>query len=353
MYRFIRPLDGKRYEMNFVPTMRAVPVLAHPGHFRRSVAAVFALLVALTTSSVRGEQLIVAPAEANSGTGVRRALIICGHPGDDEHRKLFAETLTALRDALIGRCRFDADNVWTLFGGEEIEGEAPVLEGIRSESTRESIALTVQALLDAVRPDDSLWVIVIGHSHYDGRRVWLNVPGPDLNEQTFPKLFDGLSCRELVFWITVPASGFYIKPLAREGRVIITATEADREVNETTFPHVLAQVLSKPQAEGFDADEDGQLTLFDLYITVARTLAKRYADDMQLSTEHAQLEDNGDGRGTEVQMDYLPEELGGRAKEGVRPAKLPNADGGRAATIPLPIRLDPPETTEQPAATAP
>ena len=70
---------------------------------------------------------------------------------------------------------------------------------------------------------------------------------------------------------------------------------------------------------------------------VTRTIAQRYADDMQLSTEHALLEDNGDGRGSELQIDYLTEELGGRAQEGVKPpARLENADGHQAAAIELP-----------------
>jgi hypothetical protein len=152
-----------------------------------------------------------------------------------------------------------------------------------------------------------------------------------------------------VFWITTPASGFFIKPLAAPGRVIISATEADREINETTFPHVMADVLSTPPPDGFDADEDGRRTLFDLYIAISRTLAQRYADDMQLSTEHALLEDNGDGRGSELQIDYLTEELGGRAQEGVRPpARLENADGHRAAATELPD-LPPVEPAAAPA----
>ena len=40
---------------------------------------------------------------------------------------------------------------------------------------------------------------------------------------------------------------------------------------------------------------------------------KRYADAENLPTEHARLDDNGDGRGSELQECYLPPELGGRA----------------------------------------
>jgi hypothetical protein len=313
------------------------------------------LLAVLPGSGACAQELVVEARPAAPATGVRRALVIFGHPGDAEHRTRFAETLTTLRTALVERMGLAPDDVWVLTGGEELEGDAPMIEGVRSDSTQGSIAGTLAELRALLAPDDALWVIIAGHTHYDGRRSWLNLPGPDLNEQTLPPLFDGLACRELVFWITTPASGFYIKPLTKEaaGRIVITATEPDREINETTFPHVFAEVLAKSTVERFDVDEDGRITLYDLYINVTRTIAEKYAADMQLSTEHAQLEDNGDGRGSELQIDYLTEEQGGRAEEGVKPmpARLPNADGARSATIVLPLKLDPAPVAEPAAET--
>lgn len=277
-----------------------------------------------------------APAPADNGIGARtrRALIICGHPGDDEHRKQFAETVESLRTSLIDRLQFDSESVWVLFGGEDAPQDVPRPNEVRGSSTQESIAATVAELKEVLKPDDSLWVLAIGHSHFDRRHSWFNIPGPDLNEQTFGGLFEGLSCREQVFWITIPASGFYIKPLSATGRVIITATEADREINETTFPHELAKLLADPPvADELDADKDGTNSLFDLYLTLTRRIAQSYADQKQLSTEHAQLDDNGDGRGTEVQRDYLSEELGGRNKTGTPPARSSTADGHLSSQI--------------------
>src|SRR5439155_17698298 len=102
--------------------------------------------------------------------------------------------------------------------------------------------------------------------------------------------------------------------LAAKGRIVISATEADLEVNETIFPLALAEVLATPPAlTDFDVKHDGNLTLFDLYIAVARNVAERFKSDEQLSTEHSLLDDNGDGRGSELQIDYLTVEQGGRA----------------------------------------
>ena len=182
-------------------------------------------------------------------------------------------------------------------------------------------------------PDDSIWVIVMGHCYYDGRHSYLNLPGPDLDERAFGKLFEGLNAHEQVFMITTSASGFFLKPLSARGRVVITATEPDREVNETLFPIALASVLAEPP-EGTDRDKDGTISLFELYLAVVADVMKRYIDDENLPTEHARLDDNGDGHGTELQEQYLPPELGGRA--GKETPKLgPKDDGALALKVSL------------------
>jgi hypothetical protein len=286
--------------------------------------------------------------------GTKRALILCGHPGDKAHRKPFAESVEKIREALIERYQFAAGDIHVQFGGPVADGEGPVLSSVRGQATREEIEAEAAELRKALRPDDALWVIAIGHSHYDGKHSWFNIPGPDINEQEFGKLFAGLECREQVFFITIPASGYYIKPLAANGRVVISATEADLEVNETVFPLALAEVLASPPAPAeLDVDHDGNLTLFDLYIAIAKNVAERYVSDETLSTEHSLIDDNGDGRGTEVQIDYLTEKQGGRLKEGKSPRPLrENSDGtfsSRVILPPPPVKPAP----EPPPAAAP
>jgi hypothetical protein len=285
-----------------------------------------------------------APADAVEGT--RRALIICGHPGDKAHRKPFAETVEKLRESLTTRFGFAAPDVRVQFGGPVAEGEGPVLSGVRGGATKEEIEAEAAYLREHLRPQDTLWVIVIGHSHYDGKHSYFNIPGPDIHEQDFAKLFAGLEAREQAFFITIPASGFYIKPLSAKGRIVMTATEPDLEVNETAFPLALAEVLSAPPPPAeYDADHDARLTMFDLYIAVARNVAQRYVTDELLATEHSLLDDNGDGRGTELQIDYLTVAQGGRAKEGTLPPPVKEgADGALAAATLLP---EPPATASQ------
>jgi hypothetical protein len=300
------------------------------------------LLPPIVHASLVPEVPIGVQAGARAPAAARRALIICGHPGDDEHRKQFADTVESLHKSLVERLAFDSQNVWVLFGGEQVPDDAPRPSIVRGPSTQECLAATVAELKQTVQPDDTLWVLVLGHSHFDGRISWFNLPGPDLNAQSFGRLFEGLSCNEPVFWITIPSSRSYIKPLSATGRIVITATEDDREFNETAFPHIMAELLATPPAiDELDGDGNGTISLFDLYITLNRRIAAAYAAQMQLATEHALLDDNGDGRGTEVQLDYLSEELGGRNKGDPVPAPTSSSDGYRSTQIPLPLILKP------------
>lgn len=266
--------------------------------------------------------------------GTKRLLILCGHPGDEEHRVLFAGTVDRLHAALTTRFGFDADSTTVLFGTEDMladGGAAP--QHVEAPCTLEQLGSVTGRLRTAIEPEDTLWVIVIGHAYFDGQQSCFNIPGPDVNQDDFAGLFKDLDCRETVFWVTTPASGFYIRPLTGAGRVVISATEADREINETIFPHVMADVLAEPPAQtDLDVDSDGVLTLFDLYITVTRRIARTYIDDNTLPTEHALLEDNGDGRGSEVQRRFLSVELGGRLKEGESPREPGQTEDGAVST---------------------
>jgi len=155
------------------------------------------------------------------------------------------------------------------------------------------------------------------------------------DREVLGKLFAEINCREQVFVMTSSLSGYFLAPLARRDRVVIAATETDAETNETTFPNVFARVLAAglDPAE-HDVDKDGRLTLFDLYVVVAKEIAQNYAGAEQLATEHQQLDDDGDGIGHELQNAYLPEEQGG-VPPGKKMTRRPHRDGVRAAQIML------------------
>lgn len=283
--------------------------------------------------------------------GVRRALIVCGLPGDADHRKLFGESIELLQKGLIAYHGFAAENIRILSGEKPTDKDPGAIRTSQDVTTRESLTAAATAIRAESGADDALWVIVIGHAHYDGRNCWLNLSGNDMNQTEFGALFAGLQCREQVFFITTACSGYYLKPLAQAGRVVISATEPDLEVNETLFPHKLARAIGSPPAiTDFDVDGDGEFTVCDLYLLAARETSLDYATGELLATEHALLDDSGDGRGTEVQADYLTEAQGGRKRAGSGRPALSKGDGQRSRQIPLmlPASLTRPESPPEP-----
>jgi hypothetical protein len=263
---------------------------------------------------------------------------------------LYADAVEKTVAALTGHYGFAPADVFVRFGDPVTAGDGPALMGARGLSDRAGVEADAAELRARSRPDDTVWVIVMGHGHYDNRHSHLNLPGPDIDEKGFGELFEGLKAREQVFFITTPASGFFLKPLAAPGRIVITATEPDREVNETLFPLALAEVLENPP-EGIDRDKNGDISVFELYLAVVADVMRRYVDEEDLPTEHAKIDDNGDGHGSELQEAYLPPELGGRAdpERGTKPEPKigPKDDGALASRVR--INSPPPPVNGKPA----
>jgi hypothetical protein len=262
----------------------------------------------------------------------RIAVIICGHPGDADHVELFQGAVEKIRTGLAAHYQFAPVDIH-VFNGDEEDADSDPAQATATDSdqdpvesavepaaiassmpaTKEIISAELQNLTTMITENDSLFVIVI----------------------EFAAMFEGIAAKEQTFLITSPCSGYYIKPLSRPGRVIISATESDLEVNETLCPHALADLLSAAPLAEWDLDADKSLSLFEFYIALCRGVADRYIDETLIATEHAQLDDNADGKGTELQLHYLTEDQGGLPKNRQRPQLTEGRDGVAASKLRL------------------
>lgn len=120
----------------------------------------------------------------------------------------------------------------------------------------------------------------------------------DPSNEDFDRWLGEVRCREQVFWLTHASSGWFVKPLSQPGRIVIAATAADDESNETEFPEALATIAAEP-AEGLDENQDGKVSVAELFTAIVREVLNRFSSDKRLPTEHAQIDDNGDGKETE------------------------------------------------------
>jgi hypothetical protein len=144
------------------------------------------------------------------------------------------------------------------------------------------------------RPAGELWLVFIGHGTFDGRSAKFNLRGPNISADDLAAALK--SCRRpLTVVQCASASGPFLPALSAPGRVIITATRSGYEDNATRFGGYLARAIASPSA---DLDKDGQTSLLEAFLLASRQVGQFYKDQGLLLTEHALLDDNGDGLGT-------------------------------------------------------
>ncbi len=167
-------------------------------------------------------------------------------------------------------------------------GTDPAPNGTDLERLRQT--LTSEAT-NGVAP---LRIVMIGHGTFDGKEARHNLRGPDL---TATDLADWLEpCpRPLIFVNTTSASAPFLARLSATNRVVVTATRSGHEHNFARLGDFLAEAILASES---DLDQDGQTSLLEAFLTASHRVAEWYKTEGRLATEHALIDDNGDGRGT-------------------------------------------------------
>ncbi len=262
----------------------------------------------------------------------RWAVILVGLPGDAEHAAPFRRTADAIEEWLRESQQIPPAQILRL------PSEAAAGEPSNTSVTAEAMHSLFDDLNGKLRPEDALWVFTIGHGNTDGQHAWFHVAGKDPSGEDFAQWLADVPCREQVFWLTHSTSGWFVKPLSRPGRIVIAATAADDESNETEFPQALATVV-KSSAQSLDSDQDQAVSVAELFNAVVAEVSRRFKKDDRLPTEHAQLDDNGDGVGTEAINQAKPDETSDEKPEDRGTTKLPSpqVDGDLAKKIFIPF----------------
>ncbi len=164
-----------------------------------------------------------------------------------------------------------------------------------------------------------LWVVLIGHGTFDGKEAKFNLRGPDVSSGDLAEWLKPFK-RPLAVIDTTSSSAPFLARLSAPGRVIVSATRSGNEQNYARFGKFLAEALADPKS---DLDKDGQISLLESFLSASHRTAEFYKAENRLATEHALLDDNGDGLGTPA--DWFRGVIATkRAKEGAP------ADGARA-----------------------
>ena len=205
-------------------------------------------------------------------------LVVVGAPGSDAYGKLFLEWAHHWQQAT------EQAQAHFIKIGTDDAADRPDRDRLKNQLLARQRASA----------DGRLWLVLIGHGTFDGRLAKFNLRGPDV------------SARELASWLErLPgpvavincssASAPFINRLSGKRRVIITATKSGHEHNFARFGGFLSRAVAENQV---DLDKDKQTSLLEAFLFAASQVAEFYDRESRLASEHALVDDNGDGLGT-------------------------------------------------------
>lgn len=224
-------------------------------------------------------------------------LVINGVGGEPKYTQQFHQWATALMNGAVERHGVPRANV--VYLTEKPEPPA-------NRSTRENVERAFSELAARSSAGDAVLVVLIGHGSAEGGEPRLNLPGPDLSAADYKRLLDQLDGRKVALVNAASASGAFVDVLSAPSRVVVTATRSGMERNETVFARFFADAYA---GNASDADKNGKVSLLEAYTYAARETERWYKEQNRLMTEHAVLDDDGDGKGTAAPS--------GRAGDGV------------------------------------
>jgi hypothetical protein len=232
-------------------------------------------------------------------------IVAVGAGGSDAYAGAFAEWAGYWKEAAA---KAGARLVTIGLDAEEKDSVAKLASAVAGQSTQST---------------EPIWLVMLGHGTATGGEGKFNLRGVDVAATQVAEWLKPMK-RPVVVVCAFSTSGAWLKPLSAPGRVVVTATRSAGESNFARFGGKFSKAIADPAA---DLDQDGQTSVLEAYITGSRATAEWYAQEGRLATEHALLDDNGDGAGTPA--DWF---VGVRA---VKKPKEGQSDGARAHQIHL------------------
>jgi hypothetical protein len=232
--------------------------------------------------------MLATPAAAQDTTHL---LILSGLDADAEHGDRFFAWASALVET--ARTRFQSPPERIVYLADKPD-RAPDL--IAGRATRDAIEQAFADLAGRAAPTDVVFIVLFGHGTSDGRDARFNLPGPDMSAADFRRLLDTLRAERVVFVNTTSASGDFVKALSGPRRTILTATRTAAERFDTQFGGFFVEAFASDEA---DANKDRRVSVLEAFGYARSQVQRSFEQAGFLQTEHALLDDDGDGEGTQ------------------------------------------------------
>jgi hypothetical protein len=216
--------------------------------------------------------------------------VIVGLAGDPEHAELFQRWASTLIDGATDRLGVPKDHI--IYLTEQPDKDPKRVTG---KSTQQEVEKAFATLAKTSKPDDVVFIVLIGHGTFDGKVAKFNLPGPDMTPASFDPLLKSIPSKHIVFVNTSSSSGPFLEELSGPGRTIVTATRTGAERFATLFGGYFVDALMSDTA---DADKNRRVSVLEAFDAAKTGVARAYEQEGIMLTEHPLLDDSGDKKGT-------------------------------------------------------
>ncbi len=229
-------------------------------------------------------------------------IVVQGLDGTPEYGAAFTKSADRWADAAQR-----ANDHFILIGRDALASQ-PVAASQPTDRQRLQTALE-SAIRETKEP---LWLVFIGHGTFDGHDAKFNLRDTDITDTELATLLR--PCVRPLAFIDCSSSS---RPLPQQNlhlplqkpRRHHRHAQTGSEVNFARFGEFFADAIADPK-QSADLDKDGQTSILEAFLAASNKVAEFYKSDSRLATEHALLDDNGDGLG--IQYDWF---------DGLRPIK--------------------------------
>ncbi len=213
-------------------------------------------------------------------------LIASGIGGDDTYREQFTRHALQLRDAALA-AGIARERIAWLDATPHAEADG--------RADKSSLFATIASIGARAGADDRVFIVLIGHGNARGDGAVFNLPGPDIDAAEFDAALAALPTQTLTLVNTASASGPFVAALAGPNRIVISATASAREFHAPRFGGHFVAAFTDAIA---DRDKDERVSMLEAFDYARREVRREFETDKRILTEHALLDDNGDGDGS-------------------------------------------------------
>jgi len=221
--------------------------------------------------------------ETDTSTSKKYALVISGESNDAQHYKWFKDSSQQAYKLLLQN-GYPAEDIYYLFEGA---GEMDV----DYESTLANLEKVVLEIKNKSTEKDNLVFIFIGHGGFDGTHSSYSLADTSIRDDKLAAMFSILKRNKLSIVFSPCNTGGFVDDLSGSDTVFISSTRPD-ESNRAAF---IEPFLSAFDGSG-DSNKDGKVSFAEAFNFASKSVQEQYANNnWGTLTEHAQLDDNGDG----------------------------------------------------------